>query len=45
MGYGLPEAYDAVRRKRPEAAVTDKQIESLQRYAASLSRRPRSKRA
>ena len=45
MGYSLPEAYDAVRRKRPEAVVSEKQIESLQRYAASLSRRPRPKRA
>jgi protein-tyrosine phosphatase len=43
MGFSLPEAYDAVRRKRPEAVVSDKQIESLQRYAALLSRR--SKRA
>ena len=45
MGYSLPQAYDAVRRKRPEAVISDKQVESLQRYAASLSRRPRPKRA
>ena len=45
MGYGLPEAYDAVRRKRPEAVVSEKQIEALQRYAASLSRRSKRARA
>lgn len=45
MGYSLPDAYDAVRRKRPEAVVSDKQIESLRRYAASLSRRSKRKRA
>jgi len=45
MGYGLPEAYDAVRRKRPEAVVSEKQVESLQRYATSLTRRSKRARA
>lgn len=45
MGYSLPQAYDAVRRKRPEAVVSERQIESLQRYAASLSRRSKRARA
>jgi len=37
MGYGLSQAYDAVRRKRPEASISDKQVESLRRYADSLA--------
>jgi protein-tyrosine phosphatase len=38
MGYNLSQAYDAVRRKRPEASISEKQVKSLQRYADSLSR-------
>jgi protein-tyrosine phosphatase len=37
MGYSLPQAYEAVRRKRPEAVVSDEQLEALRRYADSLS--------
>jgi hypothetical protein len=37
MGYSLPQAYEAVRRKRPEAVIFDKQIEALRRYADSHS--------
>jgi protein-tyrosine phosphatase len=40
MGYGLPQAYEAVRRKRPEAVISDEQVEALRRYAESLSARP-----
>ena len=40
MGYGLPQAYEAVRRKRPEAVISEKQVEALRRYADSLSTRP-----
>jgi protein-tyrosine phosphatase len=42
MGYGLPQAYEAVRRKRPEAVISDAQVEALRRYADSLSVRPAS---
>jgi protein-tyrosine phosphatase len=40
MGYGLPQAYEAVRRKRPEAVISEEQVEALRRYAESLSARP-----
>jgi protein-tyrosine phosphatase len=40
MGYGLPQAYEAVRRKRPEAVISEEQVEALRRYAGSLSARP-----
>jgi protein-tyrosine phosphatase len=40
MGYGLPQAYEAVRRKRPEAVISEEQVEALRRYADSLSARP-----
>jgi protein-tyrosine phosphatase len=40
MGYGLPQAYEAVRRKRPEAVISEEQVEALRRYADSLSVRP-----
>jgi protein-tyrosine phosphatase len=40
MGYGLPQAYEAVRRKRPEAVISGEQVEALRRYADSLSARP-----
>jgi protein-tyrosine phosphatase len=40
MGYSLPQAYDAVRRRRPEAVISDEQVEALRRYAESLSPRP-----
>ena len=40
MGYGLPQAYEAVRRKRPEAVISREQVETLRRYADSLSARP-----
>jgi protein-tyrosine phosphatase len=40
MGYSLPQAYEAVRRKRPEAVISDEQVEALRRYADSLSVRP-----
>ena len=40
MGYSLPQAYEAVRRKRPEAVVSEQQLEALRRYADSLSARP-----
>jgi protein-tyrosine phosphatase len=40
MGYGLPQAYEAVRRKRPEAVISGEQVEALRRYADSLSPRP-----
>ena len=40
MGYGLPQAYEAVRRKRPEAVISEKQVEALHRYADSLSTPP-----
>jgi len=36
MGYGLPQAYEAVRRKRPEAVISEEQVEALRRYADSL---------
>jgi protein-tyrosine phosphatase len=39
MGYGLPQAYEAVRRKRPEAVISEKQVAALRRYADSLSTR------
>jgi protein-tyrosine phosphatase len=39
MGYSLSQAYDVVRRKRPEASISDRQVESLRRYADSLARR------
>ena len=42
MGYSLPQAYEAVRRKRPEAVISDEQVEALRRYADSLSARPAS---
>ena len=40
MGYSLPQAYEAVRRKRPEAVVSEEQVEALRLYAESLSTRP-----
>jgi protein-tyrosine phosphatase len=40
MGYSLPQAYEAVRRKRPEAVVSEEQVEALRLYADSLSARP-----
>lgn len=36
MGYNLSDAYEAVHRKRPEAVVSDRQIEALRRYGESL---------
>ena len=40
MGYSLPQAYEAVRRKRPQAVISERQVEALRRYADSLSSRP-----
>ncbi len=40
MGYSLPHAYEAVRRKRPEAVISEEQVEALRRYADSLSAGP-----
>jgi predicted protein tyrosine phosphatase len=37
MGYPLGEALALVRRRRPNAALTDDQLAVLQRYAASLA--------
>ena len=36
MGFSLSDAYEAVHRKRPEAVISDKQVEALRRYADSL---------
>ena len=38
MGYRLPQAYEAVRRRRPEAVVSERQVEALRHYAESVSR-------
>jgi len=40
MGYSLPQAYEAVRRKRPQAVISERQVKALRRYADSLSSRP-----
>ena len=42
MGYSLPRAYEAVRRLRPEAVVSEKQVEALRLYADSHSTGPTS---
>lgn len=42
MGYSLPRAYEAVRRKRPEAVIFEKQVEALRLYAESHSAGPSS---
>jgi protein-tyrosine phosphatase len=42
MGFGMADAYEAVRRKRPEAVISDAQVEALRRYAESLPAGPAS---
>lgn len=36
MGYTLPQAYDLVRRQRPNAAFTQSQMETLRRFAEAV---------